>query len=876
MNLQAGDKLGPYEILAPIGAGGMGEVYRARDPRLDRDVAVKVSAAQFSERFEREAKAIAALNHSNICQIYDVGPNYLVMEYIEGTPLKGPLPIDQALKYAAQICDALDAAHSKGITHRDLKPANILVTKQGVKLLDFGLAKIDKPVAIAQETVTMALTSQGQILGTLLYMSPEQLQGKEADSRSDIFSFGCVLYEMLTGKRAFDDASPASVIGAILERPAPSIGDIAPPALDRVLKQCLEKDPENRWQSARDLKSALELVQFPAPVGSPAFPVRSKLPWVVAAIFAALAAGGGYFALRDRPAAPLPLIHFTTSTPQGSGTNPIVVSPDGSHIAFVGATVNQIYLRAMDDPVARPVPGTENGRFPVFSPDGQWLAFLAGTAQPFQLKKVPIAGGAALTLASGFRTAAPMSWGEDGILLGGTDLDRIPEAGGQPAVIAKPDVAKGELLFISPELLPGGKYILVTVVTTKGLSDLQVAVVAVATGEEKVLLEAAGESLFAPTGAKPGVGHLVYARNGSLFAATFNAATLQVGPATPVLEGVRSLAGLNAAGFSRSGTLVYPSAASGTGGALGAESTLMWVDRQGTEQPLTAPPRVYVGPRISPDGGRIAFAVGDFAQTVDYQVWVHDVVRGTTARLTFERVNMNPVWTPDGKRLIYMSAASAVAGLRTSTLAVVAADGSSQPVTLMGEGFNPFPTSVSLDGKLVIGVRSPAFARSDATQIWVLPLEDSAKATEAKPQPFLDTRFTRGDLQFSPDGKWVAYESNETGRNEIYVVPYPGPGGRSQVSTDGGAQPRWNRNGRELFFRNGAKMMAVDVQTGATFRTGTPRMLFEKVSSDYDVAPDGRRFLMLKAATAAAESSDLHVILNWFDDLRRRVPLEGK
>src|SRR5579863_125702 len=290
MPLSVGDKLGPYEILAPIGAGGMGEVYRARDPRLNRDVAIKVSAAQFSERFEREAKAIAALNHPNICQIYDVGPNYLVMEYVEGSPLKGPLPLDQTLKYAAQICDALDAAHRKNITHRDLKPANILATKAGVKLLDFGLAKMGPAVKADEATLTMALTGKGQILGTLLYMSPEQVNGQEADARSDIFSFGLVLYEMLTGKRAFEGATPASVMGAILERPAPSVADVAPPALDRVLKRCLEKDPENRWQSARDLKAALELVgqaHGPSPAGHG--PVPQRWPWIVAGVAVVIA-----------------------------------------------------------------------------------------------------------------------------------------------------------------------------------------------------------------------------------------------------------------------------------------------------------------------------------------------------------------------------------------------------------------------------------------------------------------------------------------------------------------------------------------------------------------------------------------------------------
>jgi eukaryotic-like serine/threonine-protein kinase len=864
-----GAKLGPYEILAPIGAGGMGEVYKASDPRLDRTVAVKVSKAEFTERFTREARTVAQLNHPNICTLHDVGPNYLVMEYVEGTPLRGPLPVEKALEYAGQILDALEAAHRKGITHRDLKPANILITKQGIKLLDFGLAKQETGLAPNDLTV-QALTMQGQITGTLQYMSPEQLQGKEADARSDLFAFGCVLYEMLSGKRAFEGSSTASVIAAILERPAPSVSEVAPPALDRLLKRCLEKDPENRWQTARDLKAALELISQIAPP-SIQIPAKHKTMWLAGSAAMILLAGIALWGwLKAAPAAPHPLIHFVTSTPQGIQTNTIAMSPDGSRLAFVGDKTHQIYLRTMEDPTARPVPGTEGGRFPAFSPDGQWLAFFAGNAPPFQLKKVPVGGGAALTLTSGISRLTPMSWGDEGnILMGGLDIKRISESGGQPVVIAKPDAARGELGFTSPQLLPGGKYILTTIVTTRGLSDLRVAAVAVATGQKRVLLEDAGECLFAATGTRRGVGHLVYARNGSLFAAAFNAATLQVGPAAPVMEGVRNLAGLNGAVLSRSGTLAYPSGASTV---LGTASTLMWVDRQGTEQPLTAPPRVYLGPRISPDGGRIAFAVADSAQALDYQVWVYDVKRGTTARMTFERANLHPVWTSDGKRLIYMSAANVV-GSVGSTLAMVPADGGSQPVTLMSKGVSASPTSVSPDGKVVIGVRSSNVAlTATGSEIWVLSLE-RPKGEEAKAQPFLDTRFLRGDLQFSPDGKWVSYESDETGRDEIYVAPYPGPGGKSQVSADGGAQPRWNRNGRELFFRSGAKTMAVDVETGATFRADAPHMLFEKVSSDYDVAPDGRRFLMLKPDDRAEEMNQLHVILNWFEDLRRRVPL---
>jgi eukaryotic-like serine/threonine-protein kinase len=881
MSLSVGEKLGPYEILSPIGAGGMGEVWKARDPRVGRDVAIKVSAAQFSERFEREAKAIGALNHPNICTLYDVGPNYLVMEHVEGAPLKGPLPLYQALKYAVQICAALDHAHTKGITHRDLKPANILVTKAGIKLLDFGLAKLgssgigqaSKPPDDA--TLTMALTGKNEIVGTLYYMSPEQLQaqatGKEIDGRSDIFSFGLVLYEILTGKRAFEGSSPASVIAAIMERPAPSIVDVAPAALDWVLKRCLEKDPDNRWQTARDLKAALELAVQPLPA-TPAAPIVAEPPsalrsWLwpgttgVLAVALAFASWGW---LKPKPSEPHVVTHFVSATPQGIDI-PIAVSRDGSRIAFQDATGSVIYLRSMDDPAAKPIPGTEGGLFPVFSPDGQWLAFFAGT--PGQLKKIPLAGGAAVTLASNPGNFAPMTWGEDGnLLLGGSNIRRIPEAGGPPVVIAKLDTGQEDHFFVSPELLPGGKYILASVLNPKDITDLRVLAVEIATGKKKTLLDAAGETRFAPTGPAPGIGHLLYGRNGSLFAATFNATTLHVGPASPVLEGLRDLRGLVPVGFSYSGTLAYPGSS-----AKIATSTLMWVDRQGIEQPLPAPPRVYESPRISPDGGRVAFHVS--TPPGEPQLAVLDLTRGIATRLTFEQRNMNPVWTPDGKRLIFMSGVSVVS--EKGMLAAVNADGSGQPVILTGEEATPFPTSVSPDGKFVIGVHSPSGQVLRGTDLFLLPLDGTAKA-DTKPQPFLDTRFTRGNLQFSPDGKWVAYESDETGHSEIYVVPYPGPGGKSQVSTDGGTQPRWNRNGRELFFRSGAKMMAVDVETGAAFRAETPRMLFEKVSSDYDAAPDGRRFLMLKPAAATADSSELHVISNWFDDLRRRVPLENK
>src|SRR5579864_6101739 len=435
MPLSAGDKLGPYEILASVGKGGMGEVYRARDPRLNRDVAIKVSAAQFSERFEREAQAIAALNHPHICQIYDVGPNYLVMEYVEGSPLKGPLPLDQTLKYAAQICDALDAAHRKNIAHRDLKPANILVTKAGVKLLDFGLAKMGPAVKADEATRTMALTGKGEILGTLLYMSPEQVNGEEAGPHSDIFSFGLVLYEMLTGKRVFDGKSQASVIAAILERPAPSVSDVAPVALDRTLKRCLEKDPENRWQAARDLKAELEWISLEAPGPAPA-PTRRQ---GVAAAFVVIAALTAW-TLWPKPPAPVKSTRFPIPLPENEdyGTY-MAFSPDGRKLAFT-TTGRQsgVWIRDLDALEPRHLAGTEGAIAPIWSPDSRFIALGAGG----QLKKIEVSGGPPQTLCELGRVGT-LAWSRYGVIIfggfGQGGLRRVSASGGVPTEITTVD-----------------------------------------------------------------------------------------------------------------------------------------------------------------------------------------------------------------------------------------------------------------------------------------------------------------------------------------------------------------------------------------------------------------------------------------------------
>jgi len=613
MPLSPGDRLGPYEILAQIGVGGMGEVYRARDPRLNRDVAIKVSKTEFGERFKREAIAIAALNHANICQIYDVGPDYLVMEYVEGTPLRGPLPLDQTLKYAVQICAALDAAHKKGITHRDLKPANIMVTKQhGIKLLDFGLAKLSSAspaaTAPADATLTMALTGRNEIVGTLYYMSPEQLQaqanGQEIDARSDIFSFGLVLYEMLTGKLAFEGSSPASVIAAIMERPAPSVAEIAPPAVDRVLQICLAKDPDERWQTARDLKRELawiaggsEALTAPSGRGSEGASRFGKVWIVAAALMTVVAAGLGIVAYRaTRPGSLKPLVRLDVdlgadvSLGSQFGTDTIL-SPDGTRLVYVSQ--GKLFTRRMDQPRATDLPGTQGATSPFFSPDGQWVAFFATGGK---LNKISVEGGAAVALCDAGAAARGGSWGEDGNIIatlafsGG--LSRIPAAGGAPKPFT--ELAQGEVTQRWPQILPGGKAVLFTSLTSiNGFDGANIEVVSLADHRRKTLERGGTFGRYLP--ASNGMGHLVYINKGTLFAVPFDPEGLEVhGTPSPVLQEVAysTTNGSAQFDFSRNGTLVYRS-----GGAGANLVTVQWLDAAGRMQPILAKPGTYGQPR---------------------------------------------------------------------------------------------------------------------------------------------------------------------------------------------------------------------------------------------------------------------------------------
>ncbi|HXP81743.1 MAG TPA: protein kinase [Verrucomicrobiae bacterium] len=890
MPIIPGRRLGPYEILSAIGAGGMGEVYKARDTRLDRTVAIKVlpthlaDRAELRERFEREAKTIASLNHPHICTLYDTGHqdeiDFLVMEYIEGETLaqrlqKGALPIQQVLQYAIEIADALDKAHRKGITHRDLKPGNIMLTKSGTKLLDFGLAKLAQeaaPATSASQLPTMqnAITGEGTILGTLQYMAPEQVEAKEVDARTDIFAFGAVVYEMATGKRAFQGKTSASVMAAILKDEPPAMSSLqpmTPPALDRVVKKCLLKEPDQRWQTATDLCGELKWI---AEGGSQVLSTQ-KVPlegikgsWRVLilsfGIFLLGAAISGIAIWNLKPLPPRPVSRLTITLPAGqrlAGLNAgsvVALSPDGTHLAYVASQsgTQQLYLRAMDSLEVKLIPGTEGAMEPFFSSDGQWVGFFAGG----KLKKVSVSGGSAVTLGEA-ATPVGASWGSQGMIAFSPTaigvLQQVPDAGGAPQPLTA--IEKGEIVHRWPEFLPGGKAVVFAAGTNAlNFTGAQVAVQSVGTRERRNLIQGGTNPRYASSG------HLVYAQGGSLMAVPFDPQRLETtGAAVPVVEGVlQNTFGAAQYSVSATGSLVYVS-----GAIQLAQLRLVWVNRNGTEQPLAAPAHAYVGPRFSPDGRQVAVTITE----QETQVWLYDLSRETLTRLTFEgTANNAPLWTPDGKRIAFNSNNEGAGNIFWQL-----ADGSGGLESLTTNGSLKAAGSWSPDGQLLAYHEVNPTTQRD---IWVLRISDH------KAQPFLRTRFDEAEPRFSPDGRWLAYISDESGRYEIYVQPYPGPGGKWQISTEGGTEPVWNPNGRELFYRSGDKMMAVDIATQHGFSAGTPRMVFEGQYekapfpiSNYDVSPDGQRFLMLKPVDQAqAAPTQINVVLNWFEELKQKVP----
>jgi serine/threonine-protein kinase len=888
MALQPGDKFGPYELLAPAGTGGMGEVWKARDTRLDRIVAMKFSQEKFSERFEREAKAISSLNHANICTLHDVGPNYLVMEYIEGTPLKGPLPLDQALKYAVQICAALDHAHKKSITHRDLKPANILVTKAGIKLLDFGLAKIaQSAIPTSEATRTMALTGKNEIVGTLYYMSPEQLQaqatGQEIDSRSDIFSFGLVLYEMITGKRAFGGSSPASVIAAIMERPAPSIADVAPPALDRVLKTCLAKDPDDRWQTARDLKRELEWITS-APDSASAVlgdggrgDRRHSAPWKWIALGVTIAAlgvliGGTAMRLAAPAVTPSPVARIAVAMKEGTGAGrtggdrDIAISRDGTRIAYVGAN-GALFLRSLAQLDALPIAGLGGARGPFFSPDGQWIGFTDGRL----LRKVAVSGGTPITICPVGSNGRGATWLDDDTIVFATNdpatgLWRVPAGGGKPVALTTPD-HRTESGHLWPDAVPGTHTVLFTISSApRPLENPRTALLDLDTGKEVVLLQGGSDAHYLSTG------HILYVAPGAPgIAATVRAVGFDLarrtmkGQVVDVASVVSS--GPLAGNFdvSRSGTLVYEPALSGG-------RTLTWVDRQGHEEPISAPARAYLYPRLSPDARRLALDIRD----EESDIWIWEFARQTLTRLTTDpSPDRFPVWTADGHDILFTSERDGPPNIYRQS-----ADGTSPAERLTNGPNTQAPMSVTPDGRsLVVRESAPLAA------LMLLPLFGTRQM-----KPLVKTPFIAQNGEVSPNGRWLAYEANDSGTFQIYVRPFPDvEAGRWQVSNGGGTQPLWSRDGQELFFLApmGA-VMAIRLERGADWSAAPPaRLLYRRPNTGegpgaiggaartYDVAPDGR-FLSIGSSLQpmAGAGIGLVVVTNWFEELKTRVPVK--
>jgi len=868
MPLAPGEKLGPYEIVAPLGVGGMGEVWKARDTRLDRMVAIKKSHSLFSERFEREARAIAALNEPHICSLYDVGPDFLVMEYVEGKPLKGPLELNQALELAGQILDALDAAHRKGIIHRDLKPGNILVNKNGVKVLDFGLAKIEHAPAPDNVTKTQPLTSEGSIMGTLQYMSPEQVEGKEADARSDIFAFGLVLYEMITGKPAFEGPSQASLIASILKdqlRPVSELQPVTPKALDRVVATCLEKDPDRRWQSAREVKHALEWISLESPKSAQAPPKRQWLWQGVAALFAVIAATTAW-ALWPKPPAPVRSSRFQISLPENEDyAQWMAFSPDGRKLAFTTRGRQPgVWIRDLDSLEPRHLAGTENAQALFWSPDSRFLAFGGGG----QLKKIEVSGGPAQTLCEAGGVGMG-SWGRDGVIIFGASaqgpLRRVPASGGVATDITAVDRARGEAFHSSPVFLPDGKHFLYYRGGTPEITGIYVGSLDAKPGEQKRerLLATRFTVAYTPS-QDPAGGRLFFMRESTLMAQPFDAGRLQLtGEPIAVAEQLGSSGYHGFFSVSPSGVLAYRA------GAQAAGFQLTWFDRLGKTQGTFGELRPDQGIALSADGTRAA--VRDAILTGNGDIWTLDFARGVRTRLTFRQTAGSfPILSPDGSRIAF------AAGNTLDTLYEKASNGAGDEKELLRKpGGIEVPTSWSRDGRFLL-YHTLQSLRTEQ-DLWVLPLEG-----DRKPVLLLGTQFNEREGSFSPDMRWIAYTSNESGRPEVYVRPFTASGssgvpslgeGKWQVSKDGGTLAKWRADGKELIFQapNGSPM-AVDVTTtGAVFQAGVPKQLFAAPPNvgDWDVTADGKRFLAAVPPAQQTTLTPITVVLNWEAALKK-------
>ena len=875
--LRPGETIGAYEILDFIGAGGMGEVYRARDVKLNRDVALKVPSGVFAfdqdrlARFEREAQFLASLNHPNIAAIYGLeesgGIQALVLEHIEGSTLAHRLaqrrvPINEALSIAAQIARGLSAAHERGIVHRDLKPANIKLRPDGtVKVLDFGLAKafdasdFSSSARDAGTVTSPAMSRAGAVFGTAAYMSPEQARDRGVDKRTDIWAFGCVLYETLAGRPAFLRETVEDTLAAVVgDEPDWSALPIeTPTSVATLLHRCLQKDPDRRLHDIADARIEIEDAMAATPI-TPVSTRRSQAAfWALAGVTVVVVASAAWAALRpagrsleaDRAVRRLQIslpksqsLADAQFMPLGLGQPSLAISPDGARLAYVLERNGnrQLFLRAFDQVDGAPIAGTEGAFGPFFSPDGEWIGFFADN----KLKKVSMSVGPIVLCDAPNPYGG--SWGTDGTILFSTDEGRrpmvVPGTGGRCQGVPLQD-NRGS--WTQPHMLPAGKAAIVS------NPLLGVGVLSLTSGEFRRLVESGFGGSYAPSG------HLVFARAGSLMAAPFDLERLAVrGPATVVLDGIRmeGQVAVAQAVFSRDGTLVYA-----PGRAANRTTTPVWVDRQGTIVPVGMPPRTYRSFSLSPDGKRLAIVIAD----PNNDVWVQDLERGTLTRLTSGGNNVQPKWTRDGSRVLFTSI---IDGRRTAFSVMADGSGTPEAAPWAGNSFSPKGDAV-------------AFARASpdtGLDLWVRSLKNPET-----PQLFVRTPFTEVGPEFSPDGRYIAYVSDESGQYEVYVRPYPLGPGKWQISPEGGEEGIWSRDGKELFYRNGNKWMAVDVRLRPEFKVGKPRQIFEGPyvnvgGLSYDVALDGQRFLVLQPAEGdVAPVTHLNVVLNWFDDVRRKT-----
>jgi Tol biopolymer transport system component len=911
MPILPGRRLGPYEVLAAIGAGGMGEVYQAHDTKLGREVAIKVLPEAFAHdaerlsRFQREAKMLAAMNHPNIATIYGLeqsnGTSYLVMELVLGETLAervkrdGAVPMEEALAIAKQISEALEAAHEKGIIHRDLKPANVKVTPEGkVKVLDFGLAKAFEGDAVSSNpsespTLSRAATMQGVILGTAAYMSPEQARGKAVDKRTDIWAFGCVMYELLTGKQAFQGDDITDILAAVVraEPDWQALPAATPLQVRSLLRRCLQKDKTLRLQAAGDARIEIQEA-LTAPIAAATTAAsgtrgwRERLAWAAAATMTLIAVAFAVSFVLRAPKPPQPLQQVRLSAEIGADASlytasgpAAILSPDGARLAFVAVGADQkerIYVRSLDQLQATALSGTENARDPFFSPDGQWLGFFADR----KLKKISVQGGAAVTLCDALN-ARGGSWGEDGTIVFTPELQvalsAVSSAGGTPQPLTTLDKQAGEITHRWPQMLPGGKAVLFMSsingggATGASSEDADIVVYSMTSGQRKTLQRGG----FYPRYLRSG--HVVYMHEGTLFALPFDLQRLEVtGQPAPILEGVATnpIYGGAQFSFSENGNLVY---LAGRGGDQNV--SIYWMDRDGKFTPLRETPGGYRNPAFSPDGKRLALEINDGKRR---DIWVYEWERDTLTRLTFAgEDNVFPVWTPDGQRIVYSSQGKG----GTYNLWWIRADGAGDAQRLAESKSQQYAGSWRPDGKVLAFFPINPGTNYD---IMTLPIEGDEKSgwKPGEPKPFANNAFNERFPAFSPDGRWLAYGSNESGSYEVYVRPFPGPGGKWQISTGGGAFPKWSHNGKELFYRTPeSKIMVVTyANSGDSFHADKPQLWSPGQFTDrggsfnFDLHPDGKRFAVLKAqgTEQTAAVNKVSFIFNFFDELRRKLP----